>query len=109
MDRNIGGRKKRSDAIGSRHRRWLYSFALLVTLGLMFGPALQAVHSSIFEIEDGNIASVTGTVDWDQIFDSAGANQSTLPANFTAAKFTKDFNTTTKNGATVFATNDATT
>lgn len=71
-----------------------------------------AVHDLNFQL-DGDVSAATTTsvgghtqgVDWDSLFTSAGANQSPLPANFTAAKFSKDFS---NNGST-FVTSDPTT
>src|SRR5262245_6547594 len=77
MDRNIGDRKRRSDATGSRHRRWLYSVALLVISGLIFVPAvIYAVHDFDFEL-DGNTVVDNNTPtpwDWNSIFDVGTAN-----------------------------------
>ena len=84
MDRNLSDRRKRSDATGSRHRRWLYSIALLVTAGLTLVPVLLAVHKDGFQL-DGDIATqVTNpaTHDWDQVYaDSQAHNTATSGAD----------------------------
>ena len=84
MDRNLSDRRKRSDATGSRHRRWLYSIALLVTLGLVSIPVLQAVHADGFQL-DGDIATqvtTPATHDWTQVYtDFLAGNTSTSGAD----------------------------
>src|SRR6476660_2068054 len=97
----------------SRGRRPLAGLAVLtVFLGtfLIAGIAL-AVHDLAFQL-DGDVSAsttthvgpLTQTVDWDSLFDSSG-NKKTLPADFTASGFKRDFGTTTKRGVTVFDTN----
>ena len=93
MDRNFGNRK-RSDATGSRHMRWLASIALTVVAGLILVPVLLAVHDEAFQLDADVIASTTTasggttqTVDWNSIFDNSGTNgtgkaKSPLPAGF---------------------------
>src|SRR5262249_54217151 len=70
MDRNFGDRRKRSDATGGRHKRWLASIALVVVTGLiLFVPALLAVHDTgAFEL-DGNAANSGALLgdDWDNV------------------------------------------
>ena len=108
MDRNFGDKRKRSDATGGRHRRWLSSIALTVVAGLMFVPVLLAVHDFNFEL-DGNVVvdNVSPTpFDWVSIFDAAGTKVNPLPTGFSAAAFSRDF-LTNPNGS--FNTNDATT
>src|SRR5262245_34918539 len=69
MDRNLSDRRKRSNATGGRHNRWLSSIALFVVAGLMFVPAvLFAVHDTgAFEL-DGNAANGLALGDdWDNV------------------------------------------
>jgi len=99
---------------GRRRFRYVFLPVLLGTLIALFtaGSAL-AVHDQAFQL-DGDVSAstttsvggTTQTVDWDSIFTAAGANVSPLPAGFSAAKFTKDFNQTASGG---FSTDDSTT
>src|SRR5262249_11760036 len=102
---------------GSRRRRRFRFLVLPVLVGAVIalftaGSAL-AVHDLAFQL-DGDVSASTTTsvggntqnLDWDSLFTAAGANKSPLPAGFTAAKFSPDFNTTAGGG---FATNDDTT
>ena len=81
---------------------------LVVTTGVI---SVLAVHDQEFQLEGDVIASTTTNIgglqnrDWDSLFDTAGAEK-TLPANFTASGFDRDF-LTKANGS--FNTNDATT
>jgi hypothetical protein len=86
---------------------------LTVFLGtfLIAGIAL-AVHDLAFQL-DGDVSASTGTniggnpqtKDWDSFF-NADTTEKTLPTDFTASGFVKDFNTTTKRGNVVFSTAD---
>ena len=120
MDRNLSDRRKRSDAIGSRHRRWLTSIALFVAVGLISLPVvLLAVHEFSMQL-DGDITATTQThfptpadtqtIDWSSIFTAKvpkGADPvAVLPTGFKAATFIDDFNLTAQGG---FATRDAST
>jgi hypothetical protein len=80
-----------------------------------------AVHDLKFQL-DGDVShntttsvgSRTQTLDWDSFFNSASSTSGTpiagtLTNGFTAGAFSKDFQTTTKRGATVFSTLDPTT
>jgi hypothetical protein len=102
-------------ARGRRRRRGLLLSVVLAVAGLgafMITNAL-AVHDLTFQLDGDVIASTTTnvggttqTLDWDSVFTSAGANKNPLPTGFTAAKFTRDFNTTASGG---FNTSDDTT
>ena len=116
MSRRIEGIKR-----GARRRKrtLLGVVASLAALGVFAITAL-AVHDEAFQL-DGNVlaASTTcvgdtdpapgcqnlQTVDWDSLFDAAGAEK-TLPTDFTASGFDRDF-VTNANGS--FNTSDNTT
>jgi hypothetical protein len=118
MASSIGDSRKRSDAIGSRHRRWLTSIALLVIVGLTFVPIiLYAVHDLDFQL-DGDIVTTPDTtvggntqhIDWQDLFTVGSATVppapvASLPAGFGTAAFHRDFG---PNGAQIF-TSDTTT
>jgi hypothetical protein len=94
-----------------RRKRWLgVPAALVIALGLLFVASAQAVHDEKFQLDGNALASVgataTLTVDWDSLFDSAGATKASLPTGFDHADLTKDFNTSQ---AGAFLTNDSTT
>jgi hypothetical protein len=73
MDRNFSDRRKRSDANGSRQRRWLYSIGLVVMAGFISIPVLLAVHQTgRFEL-DGNATTVSSD-DWDEVCHQATNN-----------------------------------
>jgi hypothetical protein len=97
---------------GSRRRkRWLgVPVALILALGLLFVASAQAVHDEKFQLDGNALASLnataTLTVDWDSLFDSAGATKASLPTGFDHADLTRDFNTSASNA---FLTNDSTT
>src|SRR5215510_15560769 len=101
MDMKFGDRRRRSDAMGNRHRRWLTSIALLVIVGVTFVPIiLYAVHDLDFQL-DGDIAAATDafpfpgatrSVDWDSIFDADGNSKLPSPppaTGFRHAAFAK--------------------
>jgi hypothetical protein len=96
----------------SRRRRFLFVPMLAVSaLALMFVAGAQAVHDETFQLDGDVIASTTTsvggttqTIDWDSLFDAAGAPKA-LPAGFTASGFDKDF----ANTGTTFITSDTTT
>ena len=81
---------------------------LAVSTGVM---TVLAVHDEDFQLEGDALAATTtsfgGTqsVDWDSLFDANGAEK-TLPTDFTASGFKRDFNSTAGGG---FLTNDTTT
>ena len=118
MDRNIGDRRKRSDATGGRHRRWLYSLALLVISGLIFIPAvLYAVHDLDFQLDGDVIASTTTSkgnpaklqsVDWDSLFNVNGTTKALLPTGFSKARLDRDFQSSGGNLVTADTTTYAT-
>jgi hypothetical protein len=97
---------------GKRRKRFLFLPILVTTaLALFWIAGAQAVHDEEFQLDGDVIASTTTSVggstqllDWDSLFDATGAEKS-LPANFTASDFQKDFN----NSGTTFLTNDGTT
>src|SRR6187401_3419459 len=99
MDRNFGDRKERSDATGSRHRRWLTSIALLVIAGLTFVPIIvYAVHDLAFQLDGDIVTSPDGTVgagsqpiDWQDLFNTDGSTVASLPSGFGHAKLDVDF------------------
>jgi hypothetical protein len=106
-----------------RGRRPLLGLAVLGVLVGTFviaGIAL-AVHDLQFQLDgDTKVSPVTNVgghaqpLDWNSFFDSSSATSGkplagTLVNGFTAGAFSKDFQTTTKRGATVFATLDPTT
>src|SRR5262245_58677989 len=119
MDTKFRDRRKHSDAIGSRHRRWLTSIALLVVVGLTFVPIiLYAVHDEDFQL-DGNVAASNNpfpfgghveTVDWDSLFNANGdsllPNPPVSQFGFRHADLTPDFETDAGGG---FSTLDHTT
>jgi hypothetical protein len=81
--------------------------AAVVTLGAT--PVL-AVHNKAFEL-DGNIVNTPGgaqTVDWADLFNVSGTNVPTpkpsLPAGFSAAKFSRDFQINSNSDSSVYAT-----
>src|SRR5262245_62072556 len=90
MDRNLGDKRKGSDATGGRHRRWLASIAFMVTAGLILLPVvLLAVHDLNFQLEGDIVASTlthkptqaqTQNIDWSSLF----------TANFPAIGATKN-------------------
>jgi hypothetical protein len=79
--------------INSRRRRLTGAAALMVAASMLaLGPS-QAVHDEGFALQ-GNLFG-TG-IDWEDLFDVAGSPtvttpKATLPANFTAASFAKDW------------------
>jgi hypothetical protein len=93
--------------------RWLVAIVGVALLTAMFGvAAVFAVHDETFQLDGDVIASTTTnygghtqTVDWDSLFNAAGATKSPLPTGYEAAKLTKDFNNT----GTTFLTNDTST
>jgi hypothetical protein len=99
---------------GTRRRRryQLGAIVSLVTvLGLIVAQPAFAVHDLQMQLDGDVIASTTTnvgghtqTVDWDSIFNSAGENKA-LPTGFTAAKFSKDFQSS---GSTFLTTDDTT-
>jgi hypothetical protein len=100
---------------GSRRRR-RYQLGAIVSivavLGLVVAQPAFAVHDLQMQLDGDvsastptNVGGHTQTVDWDSIFDSAGAKKDPQPADFTAATFKNDFN----NSGTTFLTNDQTT
>jgi hypothetical protein len=99
MDRNLSDRRKRGDATGSRHRRWLSALAFVVTAGLILLPvALLAVHDLAFQLDGDVASSPDGTVgggdqpiDWADLFDASGNTVASLPTGFGHAKLDKDF------------------
>ena len=99
MDRNFGDRRKRSDATGSRHRRWLSALAFAVTAGLILLPvALLAVHDLAFQLDgnivtspDGTVGGGNQTIDWEDLFNTDGTTKSSLPSGFGHARLDKDF------------------
>src|SRR5215470_11364875 len=118
MDRNLGDRRKRSDATGGRHRRWLASIALTVAAGLIMLPVvLLAVHDLTFQLDGDVIASTTTnlgnppqlqTVDWDSLFNADGSTKAPLPTGFAKARLDRDFLSTTPTGGNL-VTSDQTT
>ena len=105
-----------------RGRRPLAALAILgvVVATLLIAAIALAVHDLQFQLDGNVVASPVTTVgghdqprDWASFFDASGNKVSgalsTTGEGFTASAFKADFNTTTKKGATVFATLDATT
>jgi hypothetical protein len=97
-----------------RRKRFLWVPMLLIACTALFviGNA-QAVHDLSFQL-DGDVSAstttsvggTTQTIDWDTLFDAAGATKLPLPAGFTTAGFDPDF-VTNANGS--FNTTDTTT
>src|SRR5215475_11931824 len=94
-----GGLKMAGKVIGQVRRwprRWriLLSLVLVAGLGMLLMRTVQAVHDLAFEL-DGNVVNDNGvslgTSDWADLFDATGATKNPLPAGFTAAKLTVDF------------------
>ena len=92
-------RPTRVSARRSRAWRALGTTALAtVAITVFGGGTAYAVHDLAFQL-DGDVAAATTTSvgghtqgsDWDSLFTSAGVNKSPLPADFTAAKFSRDF------------------
>jgi hypothetical protein len=93
--------------------RWLALGLIVALLTGLGATAVLAVHDEAFQLDGDVLAATTTsvggstqTVDWDSLFDSAGAKK-TLPTDFTASGFKKDFNHA--GGTTSFATSDPTT
>src|SRR4051812_16266708 len=84
---------------GSRRRRrsLLGALATFLLLTVVIVPSALAVHDLNFQL-DGDVLASTGTtiggntqaLDWDSLFDGAGVPK-TLPTDFTASGFDKDF------------------
>jgi len=93
-------------------RKALIVAAAAATLVVSTGIAsVLAVHDEDFQL-DADVLASTGTsighaqtTDWDSLFDAAGAEK-TLPSNYTASGFTKDFTIGANNS---FVTSDSTT
>jgi hypothetical protein len=106
--------RRRIDGIGrgARRRRAIVGVvASIVALGV-FAISAMAVHDEVFQLDGDvsastttNVGGTTQTIDWDSLFDSAGAEKP-LPADFTASGFDLDFGTK-PNGD--FSTSDNTT
>src|SRR5262245_48967952 len=91
MDRNLSDTRKRSDATGGRHKRWLSGIALLVVAGLTFVPVLLAVHDTgHFELEGNVLVNLASppSHDWEQVYNDVLNNTNTSSA--TAKSFTTD-------------------
>jgi hypothetical protein len=79
------GRSRRARVI-----RRLAAMAAVIPLATLTGiEPSGAVHDEDFELE-GNTA-VGAEVDWESLFDSAGAEKAPLPAGFTETSFAPDF------------------
>lgn len=97
-----------------RSRRLRSTIALTacaLLLAVIAAPSALAVHDLEFQL-DGDVVASTQTnidghpqtLDWDSLFDANG-DEKTLPANFDASGFDKDF----VNSGSTFVTSDTTT
>ena len=85
---------------GSKRRKRLLLGPMLLAAALaalFIAGAARAVHDLTFQLDGDVIASTTTsvggntqTLDWDSLFDSAGAKKA-LPAGFTTSAFDRDF------------------
>jgi len=93
-----------------RRPRYAAAATAVIAAAGVFAISAFAVHDFTFQL-DGDVSASTGgnstqTIDWSSIFTTAGANQSPLPAGFSAAKFEKDFLTSGTGTSTTFVTKD---
>ena len=86
--------------LGGRRRRAVLGGAVAVAAAGVFAISALAVHDLSFQLDGDVSASTTTTVggstqtvDWDSIFNSAGAAKSPLPTGFSATAFGVDFRT----------------